>query len=98
MRDTGPVDGNFAGQSLGPAEATRVRVGGRQRWILGAFIAQLFLVSAYVAILTSGMSPVAIAGFVALLLAFSATYMFIVGRLILAPMIQRILVVAGLRC
>jgi len=96
LRDTGPVDGNFAGQQLGPAEAARVRVGGRQRWILGACIAQLFLVSAYVAILSSGRSPVAIAGFFALLLAFSVTYMFVVGRLILAPMSRRILVVGGL--
>ncbi len=96
VRDTGPVEGNFAGQPLGPAEAARVRVGGRHRWILGALIAQLFLVSAYVAILSSGMSPAVITGFIALLLAFSATYMFVVGRVILAPMRQRILVVAGL--
>ncbi len=95
LRDTGLVEGNFAGQPLGPAEAARVRVGGRRRWILGACIAQLFLVSAYVAILASGLSPAAIAGFLLLLLAFSVTYMF-VGRLILAPMSQRILVVAGL--
>jgi two-component system sensor histidine kinase DesK len=56
----------------------------------------LFLVSAYVAILSSGRSPVAIAGFFGLLLAFSVTYMFVVGRLILAPMSRRILVVGGL--
>jgi len=90
------VDGNVAGQPLGPVESARVRVGGRQRWIIGALFAQLFLVSAYGAILSSGRSPVAIAGFTALLLAFSATYVFIVGRLILAPMVRRILVVAGL--
>jgi two-component system sensor histidine kinase DesK len=90
------VDGNFVGQLLGPAEAARLRVSGRQRWILGALASQAFVVSAYVAILTSGLTPLAIAGYIALLLAFSATYIFVAGRFIVSTMWHRVLVVAGL--
>ena len=96
VRDTGPVDGNFVGQPLGPAEAARLRINGRQRWILGALASQVFVVSAYVAILTSGLAPLAIAGYCALLLAFSATYIFVAGRFIVSTMWHRILVVAVL--
>ena len=96
VRDTGPVDANFVGQPLGPAEAARLRINGRQRWILGALASQVFVVSAYVAILTSGLPPLAIAGYCALLLAFSATYIFVAGRFIVSTMWHRILVVAGL--
>ena len=60
---------------------------GRRRWSLGALLAQVFLISVYVAIWNSGKPPVVIAGSLALLLAFSLIYIFQVGRIMQAPIV-----------
>lgn len=74
----------------------RRRFSGRQRWIFGALLAQTLLISAYVAILTSGQQLPLIVGSLALLLVFSATYVLLVGRLMEAPLVQRIGVIVFL--
>ena len=70
------------------------RVAGRNRWIIGALVAQLFLVSAFVAIITADAAPGLIAANCFLLLIFSGTYVFLVGRLLEAPIAARVGVVA----
>ncbi len=72
------------------------RVDGRRRWVLGALLAQAFLVSAYVAILTSGGIAWVVAAAFVDLLAFSGVYVFVVGRLMFAPLGRRIAVIAVL--
>ena len=69
---------------------SRRRVTGRQRWILGALLAQTLLISAYVAIASSDQPVPLIVTCFALLLVFSGTYVLLVGRLIQAPAAQRI--------
>lgn len=75
---------------LGPAEAARERVNGRKRWIIGALIAQLFLLSTFAAIIASGSPTSLIVLTFVLLLTFSATYVFVVGRMIQASVAARI--------
>ena len=61
-----------------------------------ALFAQVFLISVYIAIWNSGKPPAVIAGSLALLLAFSLIYIFQVGRIMQAPLVHRVLVVAVL--
>lgn len=76
MRDDDPVE-------------TRDRVNGRNRWIVGALVAQLFLVSAFAAIITADRPPALNALACVLLLIFSGTYVFVVGRLLQASAAAR---------
>ena len=62
---------------------------GRRRWIVGALLAQLFLVSVYVAILTSGRAPMLVATSLAFMLAFSGVYVLVVGRVVQAQISRR---------
>jgi two-component system sensor histidine kinase DesK len=72
------------------------RVSGPRRWELGGTFAQLFLISAYVAIITSDLPIVTKVWSVALLATFTAFYIFVPGRCLLRPMPVRIVVVATL--
>ena len=72
---------------------TRDRVNGRNRWIVGALVAQLFMVSAFVAVITADAAPALIAAACVLLLIFSGTYVFLVGRLLQASVAARAAVV-----
>ena len=79
-----------------PRHLPNDRRNGRRRWSLGALVAQVFLISVYVAIWNSGKPPAVIAGSLALLLAFSLIYVFLVGRVMQDSMVRRALVVAVL--
>ena len=72
---------------------TRDRVSGRNRWIVGALVAQLFMVSAFVAVITADAEPALIVTTCILLLIFSGTYVFLVGRLLQASIAARAAVV-----
>ena len=72
---------------------TRDRVSGRNRWIVGALVAQLFMVSAFVAVITADAEPALIVTTCILLLIFSGTYVFLVGRLLQASVAARAAVV-----
>lgn len=72
---------------------TRDRVSGRNRWIVGALVAQLFLISAFVAVITADAEPALIVTTCILLLIFSGTYVFLVGRLLQASVAARAAVV-----
>ena len=72
---------------------TRDRVNGRNRWIVGALVAQLFMVSAFVAVITADAEPALIVTTCILLLIFSGTYVFLVGRLLQASVAARAAVV-----
>ena len=69
---------------------------GRHRWMLGALLAQVFLVSAYVDVITSDNPTWLIAVTVADLLAFSLLYVIVVGRQLAAPAARRIGVILAL--
>ena len=90
-----PVTGafRFGIVPMGPAEAARERVNGRKRWIIGALFAQVFLFSAFAAIITSDSSTPLIVLTCVLLLMFSATYVFVAGRLIQASLVARVALV-----
>ncbi|MET0866349.1 MAG: histidine kinase [Nakamurella sp.] len=76
--------------------AAKERLIGRRRWILGALVAQLFLISVYVDIAGSDLAvPVKICS-LAGLLAFSGLYIFVVGRTLTEPLSRRLAVIAGL--
>jgi len=79
-----------------PRHLPNDRRNGRRRWSLGALVAQVFLISVYVAIWNSGKPPAVIAGSLALMLAFSLIYVFLVGRVMQDSMVRRALVVAVL--
>ena len=96
MRHDGDMDSGPGVLPGGPAHPARTRLDGRQRWIAGALVAQLLLVSGYVTVLTSDLPPIEIAASVALLLAFSGVYVLGVGRVVDAPMPHRIVVLAVL--
>ena len=72
---------------------TRDRVNGRNRWIAGALVAQLFMISAFVAVITADAPPALIVTTCILLLIFSGTYVFLVGRLLQASVAARAAVV-----
>ena len=72
---------------------TRDRVNGRNRWIAGALVAQLFMISAFVAVITADAEPALIVTTCILLLIFSGTYVFLVGRLLQASVAARAAVV-----
>ena len=94
LRDHVHVDSRLeSGQGL-PRHLPTDRRNGRRRWSLGALFAQVFLISVYIAIWNSDKPPAVIAGSLALLLAFSLIYIFQVGRIMQAPIIHRVLVVA----
>jgi len=96
LRDYVHVDSRLdTGQGL-PRHLPNDQRNGRRRWSLGALFAQVFLISVYVAIWNCGKPPAVIAGSLALLLAFSLIYIFQVGRIMQAPMVHRVLVVAVL--
>ncbi len=96
LREYVHVDSRLeSGQGL-PRHLPNDRRNGRRRWSLGALLAQVFLISVYIAIWNSGKPPAVIAGSLALLLAFSLVYVFQVGRIMQAPMLHRVLVVAVL--
>lgn len=96
VRDDDCVDSGLGAAAVGPEQAAQDRITGRRRWILGAIVAQLFLVSAYVAIITSDLSIPAKFISTALLLVFSAMYTFLVGGLLTAPFIRRAAVIGAL--
>jgi two-component system sensor histidine kinase DesK len=77
----------------GSVVETRDRVSGRNRWIVGALVAQLFMVSAFVAVITADAEPALIVTTCILLLIFSGTYVFLVGRLLQASVAARAAVV-----
>jgi two-component system, NarL family, sensor histidine kinase DesK len=96
MREYVHVDSRLeTGQGL-PRHLPTDRRNGRRRWSLGALFAQAFLISVYIAIWNSDKPPAVIAGSLALLLAFSLIYIFQVGRIMQAPILHRVLVVAVL--
>ena len=96
LREYVHVDSRLeSGQGL-PRHLPTDRRNGRRRWSLGALFAQVFLISVYIAIWNSGKPPAVIAGSLALLLAFSLIYIFQVGRIMQAPLVHRVLVVAVL--
>jgi two-component system sensor histidine kinase DesK len=74
--------------------ASKRRITGRQRWILGALLAQTLLISAYIAIATSDQPSALIVAAFVLLLVFSGTYVLLIGRLIEAPALQRVSAIA----
>jgi two-component system sensor histidine kinase DesK len=80
----------------GPVAETRDRVNGRNRWIVGALVAQLFMISAFVAVITADAATGLIVMTCILLLIFSGTYVFLVGRLLQAPVAARAAVVGWL--
>ena len=90
------MDSGLGAFPVGPEQAARDRFAGRHRWIVGALVGQLFLISAYAAILTSGKPVAAVVGATALLLVFSALYVFVVGRVLMAPIGRRVRLVAAL--
>lgn len=69
---------------------------GPRRWELGGTFAQLFLISAYVAVITSDLAVVTKVWSVALLAAFAAFYIFVPGRCLFRPLPTKIAVVATL--
>jgi len=74
--------------------AGRERLVGRRRWMLGALVAQLFLISVYVAVAGSDLALPAKTGSLAGLLAFSGVYIFVVGRTLTEPISRRLGVIA----
>jgi two-component system sensor histidine kinase DesK len=75
---------------------TRGHPSGGRRWTMGALIAQLFLVSAYVEIIDSDLPVSTKIWSVGTLLAFSAFYILVPGRCLFASMRIKIAVVAVL--
>lgn len=69
---------------------------GRRRWIFGALLAQLFLISGYVDIAGSDLATPVKLGSLAGLLAFSAVYIFVVGRTLRESISRRLGVIAAL--
>jgi two-component system sensor histidine kinase DesK len=96
MRDDCWVESGLGAAPVGPEQAAQDRLTGRRRWILGALVAQLFLVSAYVAILSSDLTVAAKVGSTALLLAFSGIYIFVVGRMLTSSIAARTAVIGAL--
>jgi two-component system, NarL family, sensor histidine kinase DesK len=99
VRDDGPVhsDPEPLGECAPPAGAGfggRERLVGRRRWILGALVAQLFLISVYVAVAGAELALPAKIGSLAGLLAFSGVYIFVVGRTLTEPISRRLGVIA----
>jgi two-component system sensor histidine kinase DesK len=90
------VESGLGAAPVGPEQAAQDRLTGRRRWILGALVAQLFLVSAYVAILSSDLTVAAKVGSTALLLAFSGIYIFVVGRMLTSSIAARTAVIGAL--
>ena len=91
------MDSTTVGRALvGPQETAHDRTSGRRRWGLGALVAQLFLVSVYVSIATSDLDVGVKLVSLALLAAFSAVYVLLVGRSMDTPLRNRVLVTAGL--
>lgn len=72
------------------------RVPGRRRWELGAALAQLFLVTAYVSVATSDLPAVTRMWSLGLLAAFTLFYIFVPGRCLFSPLTSRIAVVGVL--
>jgi len=72
------------------------RITGRRRWELGALLAQLFLISAYVAVITSDLPIVTRTWSLGLLAAFTAFYILVPGRCLFAPLPVKIAVVGTL--
>src|SRR5664279_5595186 len=93
MREDGVVESRDDECSKPPEPGPTERHNGRRRWIVGALLAQLFLVSVYVAILTSGRPPIIVATSLAFMLAFSGVYVFVVGRVVQSPISRRSTVV-----
>jgi len=99
VRDDGAVDSgpDPIGECAPPAGhgfAARERLIGRRRWILGALVGQLFLISVYVSIAGSDLPLPAKVGSLAGLLAFSGVYIFVVGRTLTEPISRRLGVIA----
>lgn len=88
--DSERCDPDVPVRKMGPEEAAKERLTGRRRWIIGALVAQIFLVSAFAAIITSGSPLPLIVLTCGLLVMFSATYVFVAGRLIQAALMARI--------
>ncbi len=82
---------------LAPADvADERRMPGRRRWELGAVLAQLFLVSAYVAVAGSDLPAGTKAWSLGLLAAFTAFYIFVPGRCLDSTLRTRIVVTGAL--
>ena len=79
-----------------PRATTQGRIGGRSRWSLGALLAQLFLISAYVSIIASDLSVGTKVWSVAVLLAFSVFYILVPGRCVFSPLRGKIAVIGTL--
>ncbi|HEY7815212.1 MAG TPA: sensor histidine kinase [Nakamurella sp.] len=72
------------------------RLTGRRRWSLGALLAQLFLISAYVSIIASDLPIGTKVWSIAVLLMFSAFYILVPGRCVFSPMRVKIAVIGTL--
>ena len=79
-----------------PEDVLTRRMSGRRRWSLGAMVAQLLLISAYVSVITSDLPPGTKIWSVAVLLSFSAFYIVVPGRCLFSPMRVRLAVVGVL--
>jgi two-component system sensor histidine kinase DesK len=89
--EPGFTTGDDCSAPAGHGFAARERLIGRRRWILGALVAQLFLISAYVQIAGSDeLTLQAKIGSLTALLAFSAVYIFLVGRTLTEPISRRL--------
>jgi two-component system sensor histidine kinase DesK len=92
--EPGWTAGDGCSAPAGHGFAAKERLIGRRRWILGALVAQLFLISVYVEIATSDLAPLVKVGSLAALLAFSGVYVFLVGRTLTEPLSRRLGIIA----
>ena len=72
------------------------RMNGRRRWVIGGAVAQVFLISGYLAVITADLPPVTKAWSLTLLLAFSLVYIFVPGRCLFSPLPVKIAVIGTL--
>lgn len=77
-----------------PEPITRERrMNGRRRWEMGGAIAQVFLITGYVAVVTANLPAATKAWSLTLLAAFSLSYIFIPGRCLFSPLPTKIAVI-----
>ena len=72
------------------------RMSGRRRWEMGGAIAQVFLITGYVAVATADLSGLTKAWSLTLLAAFSLFYIFVPGRCLFSSLPVKIAVVGTL--
>lgn len=78
------------------AAARARRVSGRRRWELGGVVAQLFLLTAYVAVATMDIPALSKAWSLTLLAAFTLFYIVVPGRCLFSPLAVKVAVIGVL--